>query len=81
MRLPRAPALVSRTSEQGRSPDLWLDYEHSPSLAGLDTEARLSRLATWLLEAENRLEGPSGTYGLKLPGLDRGLRAGRCPPA
>lgn len=61
--------LVSRTSEQGRSPDLWLDYEHSPSLAGLDTEARLSRLATWLLEAENRLEGPSGTYGLKLPGL------------
>lgn len=60
--------LISRTSEQGRSPDVWLDYESTPGLAGLDAEARLSRLATWLLEAESTLEGPTSIYGLKLPG-------------
>ncbi len=60
--------LESRTSEQGRSPDLWLAYEQSPGLSGLGTEARLSRLATWVVQAENSLEGPNGVYGLKLPG-------------
>lgn len=60
--------LVSRTSEQGRSPDLWLDYESSPGLSGLNTEARLSRLATWLLNAESGTDGHNATYGLKLPG-------------
>jgi uncharacterized protein (DUF58 family) len=60
--------LVSRTSEQGRSPDLWLDYEQSPSLAGLSPEARLSRLATWLLQAESDAESTGSTYGLRLPG-------------
>lgn len=59
--------LVSRTSEQGRSPDLWLDYEHSQGLAGLDTEARLSRLATWLVQAESAVDSAGNTYGLKLP--------------
>lgn len=60
--------LVSRTSEQGRSPDLWLDYEHSPGLLGLEAEARLSRLATWLVQAESSMEGDGNTYGLRLPG-------------
>ena len=59
--------LVSGDSQQLHSSKLWLDYQQTAAVQG--KEARLSRLATWLLEAENRLEGPSGTYGLKLPGL------------
>lgn len=60
--------LVTRTLEQSRSPDLWLDYEHSPGLNGLDVEARLSRLATWLLQAEAGAHSTGAAYGLKLPG-------------
>lgn len=65
--------LVSRERlpESGRM--LWLDYAHSPGLMGLSHEARLSRLATWLREAET-LDGPAPDYGLVLP-------AERIPPA
>lgn len=62
--------LVSRTSEQSRSEDLWLDYGQSVGLSGLSKEARLSRLATWLLAAEEEAQGTAGLYGLKLPGME-----------
>ncbi|MDO9278487.1 MAG: DUF58 domain-containing protein [Polaromonas sp.] len=62
--------LISREPAQGHSPDLWLDYEHSPGLRGMDTEARLSRLASWLLQAEQQAAATGTLYGLRLPGMD-----------
>lgn len=60
--------LVSREPMSSPSPDRWLDFEHSPGLAHLSHEARLSRLASWLLQAEfDAASGPA--YGLRLPGL------------
>nr|WP_269783515.1 DUF58 domain-containing protein [Marinibactrum halimedae] len=41
----------------------WLDWD---LLAGLDTEARLSRLTYWALE----LEKTASDYGLRLPGVE-----------
>jgi len=41
--------------------ELWLDWEELPSL---DTEARLSQLARWVLDAE----ASQLSYGLRLPG-------------
>lgn len=59
--------LVSRDSHQDQRHDLWLDA----AATGLsDPEARLSRLASWVLQAD-RL---GLDYGLRLPGL-------RIPPA
>jgi uncharacterized protein (DUF58 family) len=68
--------LVSREPATSRSPDRWLDFDSSPGLAHLGTEARLSRLASWLCEAEAQAASPtpgsSGSqgalYGLRLPG-------------
>jgi uncharacterized protein (DUF58 family) len=42
--------------------ELWLDYATLP--AALDPEARLSRLAGWVLAAERG----GASYGLRLPG-------------
>lgn len=42
--------------------ELWLDWDSLPTL---DTEARLSQLTRWVLEAE----GTSRSYGLRIPGL------------
>lgn len=55
---------------------LWLDWD---ALAGLDTEARLSRLTRWVLDAE----AAALNYGLRLPDitLDPGhgdAHCGRC---
>jgi uncharacterized protein (DUF58 family) len=61
--------LVSREPAGGRSPDRWLDYDLSPSLHSLGAEARLSRLASWLLQAEADLSSHGPAYGLRLPGL------------
>jgi uncharacterized protein (DUF58 family) len=58
--------LVSRESAAGRTPDLWLDWDRSTGLHGLDAEARLSRLATWVIQADQQAQGMA--YGLKLPG-------------
>ena len=44
-----------------RTEQLWLDWEQ---LAGLDTEARLSRLSRWVLDAD----AAQLDYGLRLPG-------------
>jgi uncharacterized protein (DUF58 family) len=57
--------LVSREPAAGRTPDLWLDWDRSPGLHGLDAEARLSRLATWVILADQQT---GMAYGLKLPG-------------
>jgi uncharacterized protein (DUF58 family) len=62
-------APVSREPAQARSADLVLDFEHSPTLQGLGSEARLSRLATWLHQAELAASGQGPLYALALPGL------------
>ena len=68
--------LVSREPAQGHSPDLWLDFDHSPGMAGLDAEARLSRLASWLIQAEQAASERGPLYGLRLPGLSVDSNAG-----
>ena len=58
----KADELVSRDSQQTQRSELWLDYAQAGSLG---TEARLSRLCAWVLQAD-RL---GLDYGLRLPGL------------
>lgn len=50
---------VKRFADQS-VPECWLDWY---ALEGLDTEARLSQLCRWVLDANNR----GGDYGLRLP--------------
>jgi uncharacterized protein (DUF58 family) len=57
----KADELVSRDSQQAQRYELWLDFAQA---GHLDTEAKLSRLAAWVLQAE-RL---GLDYGLRLPG-------------
>lgn len=52
--------LTKQFSGQAR-PELWLDWN---SLGGLDTEARLSRMTRWVLDAEEA----GLSYGLSIPG-------------
>lgn len=59
---PRNRQLVVKQFADPLADTLWLDWD---SLPGLDTEARLSRLCRWLLDAHR--EGRS--YGLRLPHL------------
>jgi len=68
--------LVSREPAQGHSPDLWLDFEQSPGMSGLDAEARLSRLASWLIQAEQQASSQGPIYGLRLPGVSLSCGAG-----
>jgi uncharacterized protein (DUF58 family) len=58
--------LVAREPTRHHSPDVWLDLEHSPGLGSLPMEARLSRLATWLLQAEADHGEGGAEYGLIL---------------
>lgn len=58
--------LVSREWLQHQSPDLWLDLASTPGLSHLGIEARLSRLATWLLAAEEAAREGGAAYGLIL---------------
>ncbi|MEY2843160.1 MAG: hypothetical protein RI920_1197 [Pseudomonadota bacterium] len=60
---------ISREPAQGRSADLLLDFEHSAGMQGLNAEQRLSRLATWLHQAEQHAAAHGPMYGLGLPGL------------
>ncbi|HET8871751.1 MAG TPA: DUF58 domain-containing protein [Aquabacterium sp.] len=60
--------LVTREAIGGRAPDLWLTW-NSVGLQGLPTEARLSRLATWLIAAEQQAQEHGQKYGLELPDL------------
>ena len=59
--------LVTREAVTGRTPDLWLNWQSSPGLQGLDAEARLSRLASWLIQAEQQAQDQGQLYGLELP--------------
>lgn len=57
----KADELVSRDTQQAQRRELWLDF----TLAGAsDTEARLARLAAWVLQADKL----GVDYGLRLPG-------------
>lgn len=53
--------LVSRDTSASARRELWLDWD---AAAGLDPEARLSRLAAWTLAAERA----GVDFGLRLPG-------------
>jgi uncharacterized protein (DUF58 family) len=44
--------------------------------AGLPLEARLSRLATWLVNAEQANADQNTVYGLRMPGTDVAYDAG-----
>ena len=60
--------LVSREPAGGRTPERWLDLEFSPGLEHLTPEARLSRLASWLVQAEQEAASHGPAYGLRMPG-------------
>jgi uncharacterized protein (DUF58 family) len=64
----RGQGLVVKQFAGGAMAETWLDWHALP--AELDTEARLSRLARWVLELDARRE----RYGLRLP--DRSLPVG-----
>jgi uncharacterized protein (DUF58 family) len=57
----KADELVSRDTQQAQRRELWLDFA---AAGAMDTEARLARLAAWVLQAD-RL---GLDYGLRLPG-------------
>jgi uncharacterized protein (DUF58 family) len=57
----RAQGLFTKQFGGDRAEELWLDWE---SLAGMETEARLSLLTRWVLDAE----AAQFSYGLRLPG-------------
>jgi uncharacterized protein (DUF58 family) len=57
-------ALVTRETSSAASRELWLDWQSSAQAAGI--EARLSRLAAWVLMAEQA----GLLHGLRLPGLE-----------
>lgn len=57
--------LVSRDSQQAQRHELWLDFAHAGPGGGVaSTEARLSRLCAWVLQADKL----GADYGLRLPG-------------
>ena len=69
--------LITREPASSQVPDRWLDLEHSPGLSGLNTEQRLSRLASWLIEAEQEASALGRAYGLRLP--SRAIACGSGP--
>ncbi|MDB5971453.1 MAG: hypothetical protein JWQ90_3903 [Hydrocarboniphaga sp.] len=56
------PPMVKQFTDTA-SPELWLDWQALPQL---DTEARLSQLARWVLDAQ----AAHGVFGLRLPGAE-----------
>jgi uncharacterized protein (DUF58 family) len=59
----KADELVSRDTQQAQRRELWLDFAHAGSV---DAEARLARLAAWILQADKL----GLDYGLRLPGQE-----------
>jgi uncharacterized protein (DUF58 family) len=59
----RTGELVSREGREAARRELWLDWSHTRQP---DPESRLSRLAAWVLAAEQQ----GLAYGLRLPGRD-----------
>ncbi len=58
----KADELVSRDTQQAQRRELWLDFARA---GAVDGEARLSRLAAWVLQADKL----GVDYGLRLPGV------------
>lgn len=69
-KIARTGELVSRDTSSSASRELWLDYQHA---ALPEVEARLSRLAAWVLAAE-RL---GARFGLRLPGQELACASGQ----
>nr|WP_084615557.1 DUF58 domain-containing protein [Solimonas flava] len=59
--LPKSPQPLVKQFHETLDQDLWLDWSALPQL---DTEARLSQLTRWVLDAETLQQ----RYGLRLPG-------------
>jgi uncharacterized protein (DUF58 family) len=59
----RSELLLTKHFAGRAASELWFDWDSLP--AGMRTEARLSRLARWVMLAEER----GLHYGLKLPGV------------
>jgi uncharacterized protein (DUF58 family) len=59
----RSSELISRDTQQMQRQALWLDFARA---GALDAEARLSRLAAWVLLADAQ----GLDYGLRLPGVE-----------
>lgn len=60
----RSDIFLSKQFSGGAASELWLDLDDIPDALGL--EARLSRLARWVLEAQ----AADARYGLRLPGVE-----------
>ena len=60
----RSGALLTKQFTGDAAAELWLDWALLPSALGV--EARLSRLAGWVLAAEQA----GARYGLRLPGAE-----------
>jgi uncharacterized protein (DUF58 family) len=65
----KSDQLVSRDTLQAQRIELWLDFEQC---GVADREARLSRLAAWVLQADQLGQD----YGMRLPGLQIAPGAG-----
>ncbi len=69
IRLAHGQDPISREATQAfQTATRWIDWE---TTQGLGTEARLSRLAAWLVQAERTAQHGGPPYGLKMPGLQR----------
>jgi uncharacterized protein (DUF58 family) len=66
----RSGDMLTKQFSGDAAAELWLEWDRLPR--ALDLEARLSRLAGWVLEAERG----GARYGLRLPGFERGLGRG-----
>lgn len=66
----RGGPLLAKTFSGSGAGELWLDWSDLPR--ALDAEARLSRLAGWVLAAE----AGGYAYGLRLPGVELALARG-----
>jgi len=66
----RSELLLTKLFAGRAASELWFDWDQLP--AGMHTEARLSRLARWVMLAEER----GLRYGLKLPGVEVPLGEG-----
>jgi uncharacterized protein (DUF58 family) len=60
----RTDIFLSKQFSGGAAAELWLDFNDIPDALGL--EAKLSRLARWVLESE----AANARYGLRLPGIE-----------
>jgi len=65
----RDQALLVKQFGGDRADEVWLDWD---TLPGMDTEARLSQLCRWVLDAHRNQQA----WGLRLPGIEIGIASG-----